>query len=106
MRPFGNDYQFSSFHNEGSSRMSSEFMAQRQHNRHIPKTIPPIQDYDLPDDHKSNTRIDYEKSEPIVRLLAQVRKVGMDILFPQSTHDKILACIFVAIKVYYNYNIL
>eukprot|EP00597_Dinobryon_sp_UTEXLB2267_P014736 CAMPEP_0170107832 /NCGR_PEP_ID=MMETSP0020_2-20130122/6212_1 /TAXON_ID=98059 /ORGANISM="Dinobryon sp., Strain UTEXLB2267" /LENGTH=1044 /DNA_ID=CAMNT_0010332441 /DNA_START=252 /DNA_END=3386 /DNA_ORIENTATION=+ len=57
-----------------------------------------IIDSDLPDDRKSSNRIDYEKSEPIVRLLAQVRKVGMDILFPQSTHDKILACIFVAIK--------
>lgn len=33
-------------------------------------------------------RIEFEKSEPIVRLLAQVRKVGMDILFPQSVHDK------------------
>lgn len=32
---------------------------------------------------------DIEKSEPIVRLLAQVRKVGMDILFPQSVHDKV-----------------
>lgn len=43
-------------------------------------------------------RIEFEKSEPIIRLLAQLRKVGMDILFPQSVHDKILACIFVAIK--------
>lgn len=59
----------------------------------------PIVDTDLPSDTKgASSRIDYEKSEPIVRLLAQVRKVGMDILFPQSTHDKILVCIFVAIK--------
>jgi hypothetical protein len=35
-------------------------------------------------------RIEFEKSEPIVRLLAQVRKVGMDILFPQSVHDKVI----------------
>ena len=40
-------------------------------------------------DGKTSQRIDYEKSDPIVRLLAQVRKVGMDILFPQSTHDKV-----------------
>jgi hypothetical protein len=61
--------------------------------------IMPIVDTDLPSDVKgTSSRIDYEKSEPIVRLLAQVRKVGMDILFPQSTHDKILVCIFVAIK--------
>jgi hypothetical protein len=42
------------------------------------------------DDGKSPLQfIDYEKSEPIVRFLAQVRKLGMDILFPQSTHDKV-----------------
>lgn len=34
-------------------------------------------------------RIEFERAEPIVRLLAQVRKVGMDILFPQSTHDTV-----------------
>jgi len=56
-----------------------------------------ITDSDLPDDRKSSNRIDYEKSEPIVRLLAQVRKVGMDILFPQSTHDKV--CILLHILV-------
>jgi hypothetical protein len=39
-----------------------------------------------------------ELSEPIVKLLAQVRKQGMDILFPKSTHDKILAAIYVAVK--------
>lgn len=50
-------------------------------------------DCDLPDDHKAAAnRIEFEKSEPIVRLLAQVRKVGMDILFPQSTHDKVCRC--------------
>jgi hypothetical protein len=30
-----------------------------------------------------------EKAEPIIRFLAQVRKMGMDVLFPQSTHDKV-----------------
>ncbi len=46
---------------------------------------------DLPEDvsRPPTSRIEFEKSEPIVRLLAQVRKVGMDILFPQSTHDKV-----------------
>lgn len=55
---------------------------------------------DLNEDYRSSSlsRIECEKSEPIVRLLAQVRKIGMDILFPQITHDKILACIFAAIK--------
>lgn len=37
----------------------------------------------------SDVDTDIEKSEPIVRLLAKVRKVGMDILFPQSVHDKV-----------------
>lgn len=32
---------------------------------------------------------EFEKSEPIIRFLAQVRKMGMDVLFPQSTHDKV-----------------
>lgn len=35
---------------------------------------------------------DIEKSEPIVRLLAQMRKVGMDMLFPQTVHDKVISC--------------
>jgi hypothetical protein len=30
-----------------------------------------------------------EKAEPIIKLLAHVRKVGMDIIFPQITHDKV-----------------
>lgn len=43
-----------------------------------------------PENYRSPlSRIEFEKSEPIVRLLAQVRKIGMDILFPQSTHDKV-----------------
>ena len=41
------------------------------------------------DNSKPNYRIEFEKSEPIIRLLAQVRKVGMDILFPQQVHDKV-----------------
>lgn len=39
-----------------------------------------------------------ERNEGIVRFLAQVRKSGMDILFPQNVYDKVLACIFVAVK--------
>ncbi len=57
-------------------------------------------DSELPDDHKQTaSRIEFEKSEPIVRLLAQVRKVGMDVLFPQSTHDKVRDLIFDAIPI-------
>ena len=52
------------------------------------RSVSVLIDPDLPDG-KTSPRIDYEKSDPIVRLLAQVRKVGMDILFPQSTHDKV-----------------
>jgi hypothetical protein len=33
--------------------------------------------------------VEIEKSEPIVRLLAHIRKGGMDILFPQISHDKV-----------------
>lgn len=47
-------------------------------------------EYDGPEEHKyAPARVEFERAEPIVRLLAQVRKVGMDILFPQSTHDKV-----------------
>lgn len=31
-----------------------------------------------------------ENSEPIIRLLARLRKQGMDLLFPQSCHDKVI----------------
>jgi hypothetical protein len=51
------------------------------------------------------SRIEFEKSEPIVRLLAQVRKVGMDILFPQSTHDKVrqnIDVLYLFIQCFYN----
>lgn len=34
---------------------------------------------------------DAEKSEPIVRLLAQIRKYGMDILFPQRLQDQVIS---------------
>ena len=38
----------------------------------------------------TNGVINYvEKTEPIIKLLAHVRKVGMDIIFPQITHDKV-----------------
>lgn len=47
-------------------------------------------EYDGPEEHKyAPARLEFERAEPIVRLLAQLRKVGMDILFPQSTHDKV-----------------
>ena len=35
-------------------------------------------------------RVDFERTESIIRLLAHVRKVGMDILFPQIIHDKVI----------------
>jgi hypothetical protein len=31
-----------------------------------------------------------ERNEPIIRLLAHIRKAGMDILFPQMIHDKVI----------------
>ncbi len=36
-----------------------------------------------------NAGMEFEKNEPIVRLLAHIRKAGMDILFPQIIHDKV-----------------
>lgn len=33
--------------------------------------------------------VDIEKCPPMVKFLAQVRKSGMDILFPQVAHDKV-----------------
>jgi hypothetical protein len=54
-----------------------------------------VVEYDGPVEHKyAPARVEFERAEPIVRLLAQVRKVGMDILFPQSTHDKVGCCFF------------
>ena len=53
--------------------------------------MPPSGPPDAPNmDPTLVSRIEFEKSEPIIRLLAQVRKVGMDILFPQSVHDKVI----------------
>lgn len=40
-----------------------------------------------------------EKSEPIVDLMAKLRKLGMDMMFPFKAHDKVLACIFVSAAV-------
>lgn len=40
-----------------------------------------------------------EKSEPIVELMAKLRKLGMDMLFPLKAHDKVLACIFISASV-------
>jgi hypothetical protein len=54
------------------------------------RAIPGVVEYDGPAEFKyAPARVEFERAEPIVRLLAQVRKVGMDILFPQSTHDKV-----------------
>jgi hypothetical protein len=36
-----------------------------------------------------NAGLEIEKNEPIIRLLAHIRKAGMDILFPQIIHDKV-----------------
>jgi hypothetical protein len=33
--------------------------------------------------------IEFEKLDPIVRFLAQIRKYGMDVLYPQIIHDKV-----------------
>ena len=40
-----------------------------------------------------------EKSEPIVELMAKLRKLGMDMMFPLKAHDKVLACIFISASV-------
>jgi hypothetical protein len=53
-----------------------------------PQTV--TADHDATEDQRfPPSRKEIERAEPIVRLLAQVRKVGMDILLPQSTHDKV-----------------
>jgi len=43
--------------------------------------------------------ISIEKSEPVVELMAKLRKLGMDAMFPLKTHDKVLACIFISASV-------
>lgn len=71
---------------EGFSGLASDFVSERC----AAKPVSSIEQELLPEEHKMlPSRVEFEKSEPIVRLLAQVRKVGMDILFPQSTHDKV-----------------
>lgn len=43
----------------------------------------------MPQQQYHHARKNIETCEPIVRFLAQIRKQGMDILFPQDTHDKV-----------------
>eukprot|EP01036_Dinobryon_divergens_P027985 gene27985-36856_t len=85
---------YSNSHSNGNNNVGgiNNLAGKKNSSRSVSVSVDP----GLPDG-KPSQRFDYEKSDPIVRLLAQVRKVGMDILFPQGTHDKILACIFVAI---------
>jgi len=60
------------------------------HHNHLPPHVAPMSQPFSPEG-----MIDIEKSEPIVRLLAHVRKGGMDILFPQISHDKVsMMCLF------------
>ena len=39
----------------------------------------------------TQVRKSVEFCEPVVRFLAQIRKQGMDILFPQDAHDKVIS---------------
>jgi len=41
-----------------------------------------------------------DKQEPIVKFVAQLRRYGMALLFPQRTHDFMLVCLFTAITMY------
>lgn len=63
---------------------------------------PPIPDHQYAEQveiaQQPNYPVDIEKSEPIVRFLAQVRKMGMDVLFPQSAHDKVNKLFFTPIN--------
>lgn len=43
----------------------------------------------LAEPQEPSSSVDVEKNEPMVRLLAFARRGGMDILFPQSLHDKV-----------------
>jgi hypothetical protein len=87
-RSNGNDYY------NDSQRL--DYLQQQQQDQYVSRIPQELLNrvpdgIDLSDDYRSSTlsRIECEKSEPIVRLLAQVRKVGMDILFPQIAHDKV-----------------
>lgn len=48
----------------------------------------------------SNPNISPEKSEQVIRMLAQFRKIGLDMLFPQDVHEKILIIIYSCLKFY------
>jgi hypothetical protein len=79
-----------------SSFPQQQFTSQQQQPRmplptqdHSQKRLSHMFSSEMIDESRIMGRIEFEKSEPIVRLLAQVRKVGMDILFPQCAHDKV-----------------
>lgn len=57
--------------------------------------------YRAEDPRAPGQQLDVEKSEPIVKLLAEVRKVGMDVLFPQTVHDKVrnIFAVFTEMKI-------
>lgn len=71
-------------------QQQQQSLSQQQAQQQQQHQAPGVEEYDGPPEYKyAPARVEFERAEPIVRLLAQVRKVGMDILFPQSTHDKV-----------------
>lgn len=59
-----------------------------------------VERVDGKNDNKASddVRTPLENCEPVVRFLAAVRRQGMDLLFPKSTQDKVLAAVYVAVQ--------
>ena len=102
-----NDFAFRPSFSSNKPRFSHENVLMKKPTNNIRGMMMPEVGMEPPmEDHRSPlNRIEFEKSEPIVRLLAQVRKVGMDILFPQSTHDKVSLPFLVLVKMPNSINI-
>lgn len=62
-------------------------------NRSYPPVVAPKVHQEDPNGYVT----EMEKHDPIMRLLAQIRKYGMDILFPQSIHDKVSIHIYISL---------
>jgi hypothetical protein len=64
---------------------------QQMFNTNNPNFGAPVRRFSDPIEEARGPISDIEKTEPIIRLLAHIRKEGMDILFPQIIQDKVRA---------------
>jgi hypothetical protein len=67
----------------------SQQQQQQMFNTNNPNFGAPVRRFSDPIEEARGPISDIEKTEPIIRLLAHIRKEGMDILFPQIIQDKV-----------------